>query len=161
MIAELSTRVNRELELLVDELSEGSPGRSTEVPHATSPSDAREQQRLIRRRIQYLQRVSAGLTMVEPVTLSRGAIGFGSTVRVQDLRTRDTLEYTLMTGDALDIDAGEVSLASPVGQALLGCREGEEVEVITPHGRRRLKVVRVTTLFDRLEADAAAVIGQA
>ena len=133
MIAELSTRVNRELELLVDELSEGSPGRSTEVQHATSPSDA----------------------------LSRGAIGFGSTVRVQDLRTRDTLEYTLMTGDALDIDAGEVSLASPVGQALLGCREGEEVEVITPHGRRRLKVVRVTTLFDRLEADAAAVIGQA
>ena len=161
MIAELSTRVNRELELLVDELSEGSPGRSTEVQHATSPSDAREQQRLIRRRIQYLQRVSAGLTMVEPVTLSRGALGFGSTVRVQDLRTRDTLEYTLMTGDALDIDAGEVSLASPVGQALLGCREGEEVEVITPHGRRRLKVVRVTTLFDRLEADAAAVIGQA
>ena len=158
MIAELSTRVNRELDLLVEELGESAPGRAGS---AASANGEREQKQLMHRRIQYLRRVSAGLSRVEAGSLLRGGVGFGSTVRVEDRRTGEIVEYTLMTGDELDIDAGEVSLASPIGQALLGCREGDEVEVSTPHGVRRLKVLRATTLFDRLQADAAPTVGQA
>jgi transcription elongation factor GreA len=72
-----------------------------------------------------------------------------------DRAVRET--YTLMTGALLDIDAGQVSLASPIGQALLGVDAGAVVTVQAPQRRRTLRVLSVCTLRDRLEQEAAAL----
>lgn len=70
---------------------------------------------------------------------------FGSTVVVEDVDLGGRETYTLMTGELLDIDAGQVSLASPIGRALLGARPGAEVSVSTPQRQRRLRVLSVRT----------------
>jgi hypothetical protein len=85
---------------------------------------------------------------------SRGA-GFGSTVLVEDPDHGDRETFTLMAGALLDFDAGQVSLASPIGQALLGAVENEVVSVQTPQRLRRLRVLQVQTLQDRIAEGGA------
>lgn len=154
MIAELNTRVHRQLTHLVEELTERIPARlGNDQDHAAYKSTV-DEQRHVQRRISYLRRVAAGLSFVQGESLSEELIGFGSTVRVQDLQSGEIVSYTLMTGEDLDIDANEISLASPIGHALLGRAVGDEVEVVTPQRRRRFRVVSIDTLFDRLREEA-------
>ena len=102
----------------------------------------------------FFGQVAAAWADVPEGSLPSTGAGFGSEVVVEDLDqcVRETL--TLMTGAHLDIDGGQVSLASPIGQALLGAEEGDIVSVQTPHRLRRLRVVEVHTLQSRIE-DAA------
>ena len=72
-----------------------------------------------------------------------GAV-FGSRIIVQDLDEGVHETYVLARGEMLDIAAGHVSLASPIGQALLGSQPGTVVIVDTPQRRRRLRVVKVS-----------------
>lgn len=69
----------------------------------------------------------------------------GATLSVLDLDTGEEAKYTLMSGERVDIDAGHVSLDSPVGQALFGATVGAVVTVETPQRTRRLRVLAVTT----------------
>lgn len=161
MIAELNTRLNRQLEHLVEELTERIPARLGKEQAQAAYAEALDRQRAIQRRIQYLQRVAAGLALVDPRALVQGRVGFGSQVRVEDLRSGEILSYTIMNGEGLDLDAGEISLASPVAQALLGGKEGEAVEVATPQGPRRFRILSATTLFDVLGVQEASIAGYA
>ena len=150
MIAELSSSLERQLNHLVEELTERIPARLGTEQTQAAYSEAVERQRAIQRRIQYLQRVSAGLGLISPETLVRGKVGFGSRVRVEDLQSGELSTFVIMAGSDLDFDAGEVSIASPVAQALLGHTEGEIVEAETPQRRRRFRILSTITLFDLL-----------
>lgn len=155
MIAELNTRLNRQLDYLVEELTERIPARLGKEQAQAAYAEALDRQQAIQRRIQYLRRVASALALVDPEVLTPGRVGFGSKVRVEDLRSGQTFSYTIMNGEGLDLDAGEISLASPVAQALLGRKEGEEVEVDTPQGTRRFRILSTTTLYDLLEVHEA------
>ena len=101
----------------------------------------------------FLGQVAAGWPNVPAEALrDDGAAGFGSTVTVVE-KSGERVSYTLMTGALVDIDAGQVSLASPIGHALIGARPGDVVEVELPQRRRKLRVVAVRTLRDRLNED--------
>lgn len=65
-------------------------------------------------------------------------------VRVRDLATGREDEYTLVLPTEADIAARRVSVLAPLGTALLGYREGDEVEWRMPGGLRRLRIVQVT-----------------
>lgn len=104
--------------------------------------------------VRFLGQVTAAWPEVPDGALPPRGAGFGSTVVVEDLDEGVRETFTLMIGALLDIDAGQVSLASPIGQALLGAEEGDVVRVQTPHRLRRLLVVSVRTLQSRI-ANAA------
>ena len=150
MIAELSSSLERQLNHLVAELTERIPARLGTEQTQAAYSEAVERQRAIQRRIHYLQKVSRGLGQIAPETLVRGRVGFGSQVRVEDLQSGELSTFVIMAGNDLDFDAGEVSIASPVAQALLGHTEGEVVEAETPQRMRRFRILSTTTLFDLL-----------
>ena len=113
----------------------------------------------VQARVRFLHAVLSAVDSVQPGMLPARGAGFGSRVALLDLDGGARLDYTLMAGDAIDLDAGQVSLLSPVGQALLGRVEGEEVSVRTPAGRRRLRVLAVERLEEGLprEREAPAV----
>jgi transcription elongation GreA/GreB family factor len=74
-------------------------------------------------------------------TGSPAAAGLGSTVRCRD--SDGEHHYTLVPpGDAAPLE-GRISVASPVGRALLGRAGGEEVDVATPGGVRGLTILSV------------------
>ncbi|HEU5136197.1 MAG TPA: nucleoside diphosphate kinase regulator [Steroidobacteraceae bacterium] len=66
-----------------------------------------------------------------------------SAVRVRDLSNDEPREYTLVYPAEADLDAGRISVLAPLGTALLGFREGDEVEWLMPGGLRRLRIERV------------------
>lgn len=72
-----------------------------------------------------------------------GTAGLGTVVRVIDDADRTT-EYELVGRRTHDSDRHAVSLASPVGKALIGARRGDVVEAVLPSSRRRtLRVLDV------------------
>lgn len=107
----------------------------------------------IRAHIAFLGQVAAGLAFIDAESLPAEGAGFGSRVTVQDVISGAQHEYVLMVGALVDIDANQVSLASPMGQALLGRMPGDEIAFTTPHKQVKLRVTEVTTLLDQLEGD--------
>jgi transcription elongation factor GreA len=75
-----------------------------------------------------------------------GTVVPGSTVRVRDAEGEH--EHTVVARATADAPPGCVSIESPVGRALLGCRPGDQVEVRTPGGIRLLTVVDVVAAAD-------------
>lgn len=103
-----------------------------------------------RHTVRFLGQLVAGWAQLPPGALPSEGAGFGSTVLVEDLENGGRESYTLMTGAVLDLDAGQVSLESPIGRALLASAAGDDVVVETPQRIRRLRVLGVRTLEDRL-----------
>ena len=73
-------------------------------------------------------------------------VGLGSRVKVEDIASGDHEEYTLVLAEMMDIDAGHISLASPLGRALKDRQVGEEVQLQLPTMRRKLRVLELTTI---------------
>ena len=66
-----------------------------------------------------------------------------SQVRVRDHETGIASDYTVVSPAQADVSSGHVSVLAPLGTALLGYREGDEVEWQMPGGFRRLRIERV------------------
>ena len=62
--------------------------------------------------------------------------------------------FELVIPDAMDMDAGHISVASPLGRTLLDHKAGETVPVRLPAGTRKLKILKVVTLHQQVSDDA-------
>jgi transcription elongation factor GreA len=102
--------------------------------------DLLEEKERLERRIALLEDRLALAEIVPPA--ADGRAGIGSVVRVRDADGA-TFEYELVGPLEADAVNGRVSIAAPVGQALVGQRAGASVEPVTPRGRLGLKVVAV------------------
>jgi len=67
----------------------------------------------------------------------------GATVTLQDLETHKNVAYTLVDSAEADPSAGKISVASPVGSAIVGAIAGQEIAVQAPRGERRYRVSAV------------------
>ena len=93
---------------------------------------AREEQSFLEGRIQALEGRLRTAVIARPPTDGAGAvIGSVVTVEIDGLPTT----YTLVGSAEADVAAGRLSVASPVGRALVGAVPGDEVIVETPRGR--------------------------
>ena len=100
---------------------------------------AREEQSFLEGRVQALEdRIRRAVVVQEVVT---GKVVVGSTVTVEVLG--DEVQYTIVGGAEADPANGKLSLASPVGAALLGATAGQDVDVRTPRGAVRYKVLSI------------------
>ena len=77
-------------------------------------------------------------------------VGFGSRVQIHDVAMDEVSNFTIVAGDFMDLDGGQVSMASPIGKGLLGARKGEEVTIELPMGERRFKVLDLVTLPEQM-----------
>jgi transcription elongation factor GreA len=82
--------------------------------------------------------------------IPRGKAGFGSTVHLRD-ENGDAVIYQLVMPEEADAEKGMISTSSPIGRAILNKEEGDDISVVTPSGRRKFELVKLTTIHD--EAD--------
>lgn len=102
-----------------------------------------EEQAVLAARISRLQRLLDSAAVVEQQESNSEAAAIGATVKVEDLASGAIHEHRLI-GDYEPREADAVSASSPVGQALIGQSQGDEVEVNLPGGRARtLRVLNV------------------
>lgn len=159
MLEELREQLSDEAEELLHELNVELP---REIEKAVGHGDlsenseyeaARERQQFVQARLDYISRRLSELAELDLDTIPEDRVGFGSRVKVLDLDDESEEVYTLAMGDFIDFDSGEISMESPIGKALLGGREGDEVTVVTPRGELRYEILELTTLHDIVEEE--------
>ena len=105
---------------------------------------ARERQGMAEARIKYIESRMALYQVVDLDKLSGDKVVFGATVEVEDVDTEESRTFTILGPDEADPARGSISFLSPVGQALLGKEEGDEVSVDIPRGRVTYEIVSIS-----------------
>ncbi|RMD85994.1 MAG: transcription elongation factor GreA [Candidatus Dadabacteria bacterium] len=148
-------RLQRELAELRRELSVELPKQLEEARAHGDISEnaeyeaAKERQGVLRARIAQLEQRIRELSMYTSSSIRRDVAGYGSRVEVEDLETGERVVYELVFPEEADPGSGRVSMASPLGQALLHRRVGDEVSVRVPSGKRTFEIVGLETIHDR------------
>jgi transcription elongation factor GreA len=155
MIDQMREKLGKEIEALTYELNVTLPQA---IAAAAALGDLREnseyktaleRQQLVQVRLSQLHHRLNQLTQLARTEAPRDRVGLGSNVTVLDLDSNTTDTYTLVLAEMMDVDAGHISLASPLGRALQNRRVGEEVSLRLPAGQRRLRIVELCTIYDQ------------
>jgi transcription elongation factor GreA len=159
MIREMREKLGREIDELSRELNVTLPqaiAQAVELGDLRENSEykaALERQQFVQARLGQLHARLNQLTQLASTEAPTDRVGLGSRVTVLDLESGDTDTYMLVLAEMMDIDAGHISLASPLGRALKDRQEGEEISLRLPTTTRRLRVVEVVTVH-QMEAAA-------
>ena len=142
------------LEQRVAELKENRPKISNRIAEARALGDlkenaeyhaAREQQGMDEAEIRRLEEKLSQAQVVDASKQAEGVVFLGSVVRLKDLKRGDDDTYRLvgeLTGNAM-AEHVEVSINSPMGQALLKSRVGEVVRVDAPRGVKQFEIMEL------------------
>ncbi len=115
---------------------------------------ARERQGMTEARITYIESRMSQFQIIDLDSLESDKVIFGATVEVEDVDTEETKNFTLLGPDEADFASGSISVLSPVGMALLGKEEGDEVTVEIPRGRVTYEIVSIQFLGSKRTATA-------
>ncbi|HJQ67753.1 MAG TPA: transcription elongation factor GreA [Blastocatellia bacterium] len=137
--AELRTEIPQELKKAVamGDLSENAEYEA-----------ARNRQDYVRARIANLRKRLGDLAMIDTSRLPTDRVAYGSTVVLYDVDGGEELTYKLVMAEDAEIANGKISTTSPIGRGLMGRIEGDEIEILTPAGKRRFEIVKLTTIHD-------------
>lgn len=141
------------LEAEVEELRGRRPQIAGDLRRAMADKDfrenapldaAREQQAHIEGRIRDIESALKHAVILESGgRREKGAdavVEIGSTVQLRNLKSGIEVKYTLVSPREVDPGQGKISIASPVGKALVKKRQGDEVEVAAPSGSIKFRI---------------------
>ena len=114
---------------------------------------ALERQQFVQARLGQLRQRLSKLSSIDPAQIPADRVGLGSRVEVQDEKSGSRETYYLVFGDAVEFEEGHVTMASPIGRALLGKAVGEVANLKLPTVARQLRVVSLRTIHDLTSAD--------
>ena len=147
-------RLKRDLDELYHELNVRIPKDLQEAAAHGDLSEnaeyeaARARQDFVRARIAQLEERLRQLALYNLSSIPQSVIAYGSRVKLEDVEVGEVMEYQIVFPEEVDPAAGYISLHSPLGQALLHKEVGDEVEVITPQGKRYYQILSLLTLHD-------------
>ena len=104
--------------------------------------DAKMRQGMLEAKIRELESKLRHAELIEEGGGS-SSVGVGSRVRLVEVASGDELNYQVVGPEETNPRGGKISHRSPVGRAILGKSAGEEVEVATPGGAVRYRIVSV------------------
>ena len=110
---------------------------------------AKERQTMVQARISQLQQRLIEVDSIDLSKIPTDSAAYGSTVVLFDLEKEEKVTYKLVTSEESDPENGLISTVSPIGQALMGKEEGDEIRVKTPTGVRNFEVSKLRTIHDK------------
>jgi transcription elongation factor GreA len=108
---------------------------------------AKERQTYVQARIAMLQKRVSDISLINLDKLPHDKAAFGSTVHVRE-DGGPTAVYQLVMPEDADVEKGLISTSSPIGRAFVGKEAGDEVDVVTPNGKRSFEIVKLLTIHD-------------
>jgi len=151
----IKKKLQGELDLLEHELHFELPKA---IQHAREFGDlkenaeykaAKERQSMVQARLSQLQQRLMEVDSIDLTKIPTDSVAYGSRVVLYDLEKEVKVTYKLVTSEESDPDNGLISTVSPIGQALMGREEGDEVKVKTPTGFRNFEIRRLRTIHDK------------
>jgi transcription elongation factor GreA len=108
---------------------------------------AKEQQGIVEARIRDIEGKLSNAQIIDVKEVNAGGkVVFGATVHLVGTDDGAEARYQIVGEDEADIKEGLLSISSPFARALIGKREGDEVEIVTPSGRRSYEITAVEYL---------------
>ena len=147
---------NREKEQLEQELEELKLVRRPEVVErikiARSYGDlsenseydaAKDEQAFVEGQIQILETKIRYAEIINSDAVAKDEVAIGKTVVVREVGTSDKDTYHIVGAAGADIFSGKISNESPIAQALIGKKKGDEVTIDSPSGSYTVEIISV------------------
>lgn len=154
MIEALKQKLGEEVERLTHELNVVLPA---EIRKAVELGDLREnseykaaleRQQFVQARLGQLRQRLSKLSQIDIAQIPPDKVGLGSRVIVECTETTVRETYHLVFGDSEHFDDGHVTMASPIGRALIGKAVGDDVLLKLPARTRRLRIIELRTIHE-------------
>ena len=105
---------------------------------------AKNAQALNEKRISQLSDRLSRAELLDDSDLEKDKILIGATAKLQDQDTDDEFEYMFVSTEEADYASSKISVTSPIGQALMGHKVGDVVQIKVPAGILTYKVLKIT-----------------
>jgi transcription elongation factor GreB len=112
------------------------------IAAAAGDTDGKQELQRLDQRIRQLQQSLRSAEIIQPATGTSDQVRFGTTVTVRDAAGVES-RYRLVGVDETDLERNWVSWLSPIAQALLNARVGDQVTFNAPSGKNGLKVIAI------------------
>jgi len=110
---------------------------------------AKDRQSMVQARISQLHQRIIEVDSIDLSKIPTDTAAYGSTVVLYDLEKEEKVTYRLVTSEESAPEKGLISTVSPIGQALMGKEEGDQVKVKTPTGWRNFEISRLKTIHEK------------
>jgi transcription elongation factor GreA len=135
-IEDLSTVRRREVAERIKEAREFG-----DISENSEYDDAKNEQAMLEAKIAQLEERLRDATVIDADDVSTDVVALGSMVTIETPAGKAT--YQLVGSAESDPDENRLSNESPVGRAILGRKKGETVDVVTPGGSIKVKIVTI------------------
>ena len=141
-VAQLERELKTELPKEIQRARELGDLRENAEYHA-----AKDRQTIVNSRIGMLKKRIAEIAIMNLDKIPHDKASFGSTVHLTE-DNGDKIIYQLVMPEEADAAKGLISTSSPIGRAIVGKTEGDEIKVVTPNGPRRFEITKLLTIHD-------------
>ena len=107
--------------------------------------EARRMQGKTISRIRFLQKILEHSRVIDPDALPKDRVCLLSRVEFANLATNTRMTFEIVSPHEMDLEAGKISLKSPIGAALMGKKVGDIAEAQVPSGTLRLRIDSITS----------------
>ncbi len=104
---------------------------------------AKDRQGFIEGRIGEIGYKIANADIVDLSKLSKEKVIFGSRVLLENVDTGEEIEYQLIGPEESDVEKNRISIASPLGRAILGKKPGDEINFNAPGGKKCYELIEI------------------
>lgn len=104
---------------------------------------AKEEQQHLEMRISKLEETLSRARIIESSELPNDKVYILSLVKLRDMKTKEEIEYRLVSPEESDYDKNKISITSPIGKSLMGKKVGEIVKIKVPAGFLEYKILEI------------------
>jgi transcription elongation factor GreA len=104
---------------------------------------AKEEQTFTEERIVALENIIRNAKLITAENLDKNVVSVGSTVTIQELPDKELEKYIIVGSPESDPANGKISNESPIGMAIIGTKSGDLVNINTPDGLIKIKVLKI------------------
>lgn len=105
--------------------------------------EAKNEQAQVEMKIIDLENKLRNVKIIDEDEIDTKTVQVGNKVQVLDMEYDEKVEYTIVGSTEVDLSENKISNESPIGEALLGRKKNEVVEVQTPGGVLSFKVLKI------------------
>lgn len=106
--------------------------------------EARRKQARTISRIRFLQKILENSRVIDPNVLPKDRVCLLSWVEFTNLSTNTGMKFEIVSPHEMNLEAGKISLKSPIGAALMGAKVGDIVEAHVPSGTIKLRIDKIS-----------------
>ena len=103
----------------------------------------REKQDRLQAEVKRLENLLDKAEIIDQSDIRSDMVSIGTKVILQPKEGNGSETYTLVSPAEVDLEKNKISIDSPIGEALMGHQQGEEIVAETPSGERRYKILGI------------------